>query len=295
MNENNMQQPWGAYPGYTTGFNGGQTFGAPAMPKMTNPLTDEERESLKHNNAFTLQVSQTELAAGICTHKDPGTGLYATVTNPDGSVTCNICHTTFYPDAVTEEYVKDHTNAFLNILETCKLLGVDLNSDVIRGVFQMTPFVKKIPELFKMSMSSFYRYNDQNPYANQVANPNNFAMLNNVIGGMPMMGQPVMGQQQYMQQPASPYMQPQQYMQQPQATPYMQQQSQMVNGGSAFYQTNQPQQQAPQQYSNMNPPQYQNMAQQPMNSIQVPGQTPAPQPAENKAAGQVEVNAQMGL
>lgn len=276
MNEtyNTMAQgmtPWGYNAGYNTGYVGGVTYSQPVAPKMVNPLTDEERKSLQQNNAFTLQVTQQELAQGVCTHKDPETGRYATVKNPDGTCTCSICHTTFDPDKVVDaDYVKRVTSDFLNVLETSKLLGVDLNSDVIRGVFQMVPFVKKIPELFTIAQTSFLRYNEANPNAYQsAANPNAWGMYNNVMSGQPMMyGMPMNNP---FGQPAQAYAQ---------YTPNMQMQNQMVPGGSPFYA-------APATTMPINQP-VMPMPQQP-----APVQTAPAQPQDQQPVETVSVNAQM--
>lgn len=276
MNENTnntMVQgtPWGYNAGYNTGFVGGMTYAQPAAPKMTNPLTDEELKALHQNNAFTLQVTPQELAQGICTHKDPKTGCYATVNNPDGTVTCSICHTTFDPNSVVDvDYVKKVTNEFLNVLETCKLLGIDLSSDVIRGVFQMAPFVKKIPELFNIAQTSFVRYNEASPNAYQAtANPNMWYMFNNLMMGQPpMMGQPV-------QSPYAQSAQMYQGYQQPSVTPYANMQSQMVPGGSPFY--------------------AQPATTMPMNQPMMPAQAPAAPVQEQPVEQQVKVDAQMNV
>lgn len=277
MTNNTMAQgtPWGYNAGYNTGFAGGMTYGQPAAPKMTNPLTDEELKALQQNNAFTLQVTQQELAQGICTHKDPKTGRYATVKNPDGTVTCSICHTTFDPDSVVDvDYVKRVTTEFLNVLETCKLLGVDLSNDVIRGVFQMSPFVKKIPELFNIAQTSFLRYNEANPNAYQAAaNPNMWGMFNNLMMGQPPMMAPMMGQPVQ-----NPYGQPAQMYAgyQAPATPYANMQAQMVPGGSPFY--------------------AQPATTMPMNQPTMPSQPQQPVQAQEQATEQqVHVDAQMNV
>ena len=282
MNEvtnNTMVQgtPWGYNAGYNTGFAGGLTYATPVAPKMTNPLTPDEMKALQQNNAFTLNVSQQDLAQGICTHKDPKTGRYATVPNPDGTVTCSICHTTFDPDKVVNvDYVKNVTNEFLNALETIKLLGVDLSDEVVRGVFQMVPFVKKVPDLFNIAQTSFLRYNEANPNAYQAAaNPSMWGAFNNFMMGQPaMMYQPAMGQPVQ-----NPYGQPAQmpYGYQAPMTPYANMQAQMVPGGSPFY--------AAQPATTM-----------PMNQPTMPQQQPAPAQEQPAAEQQeVHVNAQMNV
>lgn len=259
MNEiNNGQEQWLWGQGYNGGYYGGNVYqGQPAQPKMTNPLTEEERKALKNNNAFTLQVTPQELAQAICTHKHPENGNYATVANNDGTVTCSICHRTFDPNAVASvDYVKDVTNSFVNVLETCKLIGLDLGPEVIRGIFQMTPFVEKIPELFKIAQNSFIKYNDGVNTGYNTVSPNTMNMYSQIMTGMPMMPpQPPMmgGAMPYAQTAQYPY-QPQQQtpiMNPQQMTPYANMQYNMVPNGQS--------------------PLYANVAQQqPMNNVNIP-------------------------
>ena len=256
MNNNfQTQTPWGYNDGYSTGFAGGTAFNMPtAAPKMVNPLTEEERNALKTNNAFSLKIEPVEMAKAMCTHKDPQSGKYATVNNPDGTVTCTICHTTFDPNkCVNKDYVQGVVDDFINVLQTTKLLGCDFSSDVIRGVFQMQPFVEKIPQLFDISQSSFNRYQGNTGYGT-VANPNMWQLYNGMMSGAPMM-QPMM-QQPYAQPQSAqyPYM-GQPMMQQPMGyQPNMMQMNMVPQAqGNPFYQQqpqaplNQPQQTVPTQ------------------------------------------------
>lgn len=290
MEQNMNQAPWGANAGYNTGFAGGYAYnGTPVAPKMTNPLKPEELEALKTNNRFTLNITPQELAEGICTHKDPKTGSYATVQNADGTVTCSICHQTFDPNKVANvEYVQNVVDEFVNVLQTCKLLGLDFNDEVIRGMFQMQPFVKKLPELFKMAQTSFARYNDASTYNYQVQNPNPWGLYNQMMVGQPMFMQPQMQQPvNYGTQPMGYGQQPQQPMgfgmpqQQPMMTPYANMQQQMVGGANPFYAA-------------------QPMTTMPMNGVALPGATQQPaQPPQAANNGEekkdVSVSTQMGL
>lgn len=275
-NNSQTQTPWGYNNGYTTGFAGGTAFTTPtSTPRMVNPLTEEERNALKTNNTFSLKIEPVEMAKAMCTHKDPQTGKYAVVNNPDGTVTCSICHSTFDPNkCASKEYVQGVVDDFINVLQTTKLLGCDFSSDVIRGVFQMQPFVQKIPQLFDISQSSFNRYNNGTGYGT-VANPNMWQLYNGLYSGM-IPGAPMM-QQPYAQPQSAqyPYMN-QPMMQQPMGYENMMQMNMVPQPqGNPFYQ----QPQAP-----LNQPQQVATTQQPA------------QPANGQTGdGTVTVNAQMSL
>lgn len=243
---------------YNAGYMGGAYYGQPVQPKakMTNPLTPEERETLKVDNSFTLQVTPQEMAESVCTHKHPDKGEFSVIPNADGTVTCTICHQTFNPNAVDDKYVGDAVDAVINTLETCKFLAVDMNPEIIRGYFQMIPFLKKLPQFYKLAHQSYMRYNNANPQVQQPGGPNYFNAMNMLTNpavpiGAPMYGQPAPAAYPYAQ--ANPY---------GYATPTQQMQMQATPGGmSPFYTQQQPvaSQPAPQQAQNpmqMNPPAY---------------------------------------
>lgn len=208
---------------YNPGFIGGAAYmPQPIKPKMVNPLTPEERESLKVDNSFNLNVTPAEMAQAVCTHKDPVKGEFAIVPNGDGTCTCSICHATFNPNQVDGDYVTAATETAINALETCKLMGLDMNPDVIRNYYQMIPFLKKLPQLYKLSNQSFNRYNQQQPVQN-LNQPSYFNALNFLANPtVPMASQYGYGYAPQMGQP-------------PMMTPMMGMQQQMVPGGNPFY------------------------------------------------------------
>lgn len=223
--------------GYNTGMPGFTPFGyaqptQPQKAQMTNPLTDEERKLLQNNiDAFDLKIKPEELASAVCTHKD--NGKFATVVNPDGSVTCTICHKTFRPNDVDEEFVKKAVDAIINTLQTCKMIGVDLNNEVIRQFFAIIPYIERVPKLYKMVNAIFNRYGNTQQvqpvnYGQSVQNMYNYLTNPAVpVGGM----MPGYGQPAYYQQPPMGYQQP------PVQNPFTNMQNAMVNGGvNPFYQ-----------------------------------------------------------
>lgn len=244
MNQNNMY-----YPGYM----GGMTYGQQPVqkPMMVNPLTPEEREALKVNNNFSLQVTPQEIAEAVCTHKYSDKGEFAVIPNGDGTCTCQICHQTINPDVVDEEYVKTATDMFSNVLETCKMIGIDMNPDLIRGYYQMIPFVRKAPALFKLSHQSYSKFGNLLPQNQQMGGPNYFGMMNMLANpAIPFGNQMYPGMQQGYPYGASPM---------PMMSPTQGMQMQATPGGvpNPFYQTQSQQQPvAAQPAPAMNPPQY---------------------------------------
>lgn len=185
-------------PGMNYGMYG---TGAPvAKPKMCNPLTDEERASLKNvaGDKFNLSLDVKDLAIAFCTHKDPNTGLYTVINNGDGTLTCTQCHQTFKPDECTPEAVKAAAEVMRNVLQTIKYIGLDLSDEVIRGYFGFLPYIEKIPQLYEIALSGFNRYNPDALHGN-VQQPN---MAQNVFGAFNTMMNPSMPLYNgYMQQP----------------------------------------------------------------------------------------------
>lgn len=185
-------------------------------PRMINPLTDEEAKALQtQQDKFSLSFTMKETGEAICTHK--GDGIYSVVPNKDGSVTCTRCHTTFWPDECTPEYVDDTVRRMQNVLETMKFLAVDLSEDVIRSFFMVGAYINKVPQLYKLVNNSFNQYNNSGMFGGNVQAANNaqnvFAAYNSIMspanpvyGGNPyMQQQAMMGTPQYVQQPGNPF------------------------------------------------------------------------------------------
>lgn len=267
MNNNNF---------YNTGYVNGQMYGqAPVnqMPQMVNPLTDEEWEALKVDNSFTLLVTPADMAEAVCTHKNPKNGQFATVDNPDGTVTCTICHQTFNPNLLDEKYVQDTVDNMINILESCKYLCIDTNPDIIRGFFQMIPFLKKTPQLYKLGHQAFMRYLANVQQGVNPTGPNYMSALNMLTNPAIPLGGPYSQNYgyQYAQQPQQGMGMP--AYGQPMMTPtqQMQAQSMPAQGANPFYAAPavqpgmmgaNPMPQAPQAANSqnamtMNPPEYQ--------------------------------------
>ena len=207
-----------------------QGYPTQQRPQMNNPLTDEQRKLLlQKEDTFNLTVTPEDYARAICTHKNPQDGTFACVINPDKSVTCKICHATFYPDIVTEEYVNDGVNKMLNTFQTLKYIGVDLSEEVIRQYFAIIPYMEKSPQLYKLLNKTFSKYHVNNQVIPQNG-MNLFAMYNAITNPTVPISAPNYGYgyQQPMQPQMNGYQQP--------MTPFTGMQQQMMGGTNPFYQ-----------------------------------------------------------
>lgn len=193
----------GAFP---NGVAYGQSYayGAPqARPLMTDPLTGEERKLLaQHEDLFDLKVTPQELAYAVCAHKRDNN--FDIIPDGQGNVTCRTCGATFRPDDVDEQYVQEATDRMMNVLQTIKMLGVDLNSDVFRQYFSMIPYIKRVPKLFKAVNKSFQKYTEGSPVQPITGGQNVYSMFNNIMNpAMPIGG--YYPQYGYAPQPGMPY------------------------------------------------------------------------------------------
>lgn len=183
-------------------------YNQPKMPNFTNPLTAEDMNLLKQKAPqFSLAVSQIENLKSICTHRDKNGETL--IQNPDGSVTCTICHSTFKPVNANMETVEQIFRAAIDALETIKIMYMDIPDDVTRGYFQMIPFLEKGPQLYKIALDHYSKYSNPSVINRDYNGANTFALFSQMFNpgmgmgmGMPQqqmpygypMGQPGMAQ-----------------------------------------------------------------------------------------------------
>lgn len=164
--------------------------------RNTQPLTQEQIQKLRTNpDAFDMKVTQEELWAAACTHKEK-TGQSALRDNGDGTFTCSICHETFKLSDATEAQIEECVKAICDTLQTCKTVYLDAPDELIVQYFQMIPLLKKFPKLWNHAMRNFAQYDGYNPAMNQYPiGYSGFAAINQLMTnpymGMNMYGQPV--------------------------------------------------------------------------------------------------------
>lgn len=127
-------------------------------------LTQEEIDSLrKRTEEFTLGITKRDNIIAICMHrylngekaydKDP-------VTN---KVKCFICGESFnLVDDLNIESVDNAVNNLLDVLQTTKLLYLDMPSDAAKMFYPIIAMIKKIPGLWKISTENFAKHENAN-------------------------------------------------------------------------------------------------------------------------------------
>lgn len=205
------QQQQGFMPGFGgapmgTGFQFGGVQPQNA-PKIKNNLTQEEIMRLvQKDNQFTLALTEVEKLRAACNHRWADGTQDSIVEDPvTGICTCQICGYQFEPIAentdkeTLEEYVKN----ILDVLQTIKLLYIEMPEDVAREFFMVIPLIEKIPKLFERACSVYNKYSDVNVYGYNNRNMNAmqiFNMLQGTLAGQPM-GQPMAPNYGYAQAP----------------------------------------------------------------------------------------------
>ena len=189
-------------PGY--GANYGYGYVKPKLPDPTNPLSKEDMALLKQKAPqFSLAVSQVEALKAICTHRDQNGETL--IQNTDGTVTCSICGTTFTPVSADPETIAQVFKSVVDVLETIKIMYMDIPNDVTKSYFQMIPYLEKGPQLYKIANDHYSRYSNSSVMSRDYGQGNAFALYSAMMNpgmamgmGMPQQmpyGQPGMAQQ----------------------------------------------------------------------------------------------------
>jgi hypothetical protein len=205
-------------------YNNGYNYGAMQPPKRSNVLSDEQIATLRQKGVgFTLALTKEEILRGQCNHLDEN-GNPSYVTNPDGSTTCTICGHTWRSIDTTKDKVEEAVQVILDILQTTKIMYVNMPEQASREFFQIIPMIEKIPQLYQVASDNFRSYEGNYAgYMNGSANP--FALFNSAIGnqGYANMWQYQQVQPQMYQQPVQQMGYPQMQYQQPVQQPVYQQ------------------------------------------------------------------------
>lgn len=190
--------------GNNYGVNYGQpTFGATGYQwnpnaqqqvKQMNILTADEIQTLmKSENKFTLALTQTEKLKAACNHrKADGTGD-TLVENADGTVSCQICGYTFKPvDPATsgEEYLAAAVAEIVDILQTIKMLWIDVDPQVMREYTQIIPLIEKIPQLYNIAAKNYSNHENYNAWSYNSKNMSTLQAFQMLSGLLNNVGQP---------------------------------------------------------------------------------------------------------
>lgn len=200
---------------------GGYVFNpqnGPYQAKQSSTLTQEEYNRLiKQDNPFSLALTETEVLRGFCNHRSQDGMKDMLVSDPDGTVHCEVCGYRFSPvdPNMTKEDVQESVNLITDILQTIKLLFIDMPVPAQREFFQIIPLLCKVPQLFELAVRNFNKHENVNAWGYRGQNMgtmNLFNMLSSALNGtMPMggmnmgqMGMPNMGQPMGQPMPGMP-------------------------------------------------------------------------------------------
>jgi len=188
--------------------------------KQMNVLTADEIQTLmKQENKFTLALTQTEKLKAACNHRRADGLGDSLVENADGTVSCQICGYTFKPvDPATsgEDYLNAAVAEIVDILQTVKMLWIDVDPQVLREYSQVLPLIEKLPQLYQIAVKNYSNHENYNSWAYAGKNMSTlqmFGLLNGMLNGV---GVPNQQQFQAAPQQAMPgygysYQQPQQF------------------------------------------------------------------------------------
>ena len=189
------------------GNNYGVNYGQPTMGtgyqwnpnaqqqvKQMNILTADEIQTLmKSENKFTLALTQTEKLKAACNHRRADGAADSLVENADGTVSCQICGYTFKPvDPATsgEEYLSAAVAEIVDILQTIKMLWIDVDPQVMREYTQIIPLIEKIPQLYNIAAKNYSNHENYNAWSYNNRNMSTLQAFQMLSGLLNNVGQP---------------------------------------------------------------------------------------------------------
>ena len=204
---NGMNNMMGAAP-----MMGGYAYQGMGQPvqKHNNPLTPEQIKKLQQKGEqFSLGITEEEWLRGVCNHRNAeGTADTLVFDSLTGEARCTICGYKFKPieSGVSPEEIKGDVERIVDILQTIKLMYIDLPAEAAKEYFQIIPLINKIPQLFEFAAKNMTKHETYNwQYNNRnMGAINMFNNLQSMFAGGMMMQQPQQAYQQPMMQ--APFM-----------------------------------------------------------------------------------------
>ena len=160
--------------------------------RIASTLTPEQIKMLRNQaSTFSLGLTQEEMLRAICNHRSEDglsdTLVYDPVT---GIAKCTICGYEFRPiePDVDYETIKEDVKRVQDILQTTKLMYIDLPAEAAREFYPILAMLDKVPQLVEYAAKNMakhdnynYMYNDRNMGAAAM-----FANLSNMFTNMSM-------------------------------------------------------------------------------------------------------------
>lgn len=192
----------GGYPPYVdNGMMGAQTGsgyqyrGSGQPRKQPNVLTNEQIQNLlKKDNQFSLQITETERQKAICNHRTADGMGDALVEDADGFCVCQICGYKFLPldpSVSSFEQIQAATYNLLDVLQTIKLIYIDIPEKASKEFFQIIALINKIPKLYEYAVKNYASHEQVDPFGYNSRGMGSLNLFNMLVGG-PQVQQPNM-------------------------------------------------------------------------------------------------------
>ena len=168
---------------------GGYEYGKPRdgqySTKQSSTLTEEEYSRLvKQDTAFSLALTETDLIRGFCNHRTLDGVRDTLIQEIDGTVRCTVCGYRFSPvdPSMTKDDVNEAVCLVTDILQTVKMLFIDMPVAAQREFFQIIPLLGKVPQLFELATRNFSKHENYNAWSYRGANMGTMNMFNMLAG-----------------------------------------------------------------------------------------------------------------
>ena len=171
---------------------GGYVYNGVQQPqqKFNNVLTPEQIKKLQQKGTeFSLAITEDEMLRGSCNHRNiDGTGDSLSFDPVTQEAYCTICGYKFRPvDAsITPEEIQEDVNKIVDVLQTIKIMFVDLPPAAAMEFFPIIPLLEKVPKLFELAVKNMnkHEYNGWNYSNRNMGAMNMFNNLQNIFAGM---------------------------------------------------------------------------------------------------------------
>ena len=205
MFEQNYQQPFGY--GMNNNMMGGMPQQQPnAGYRIPSVLTPEQIKMLRNEGSkFSLGLTQEELLRAICNHRSEDGLSDSLVWDPvTGTAKCTICGYEFRPIEANVDYdsLKEDIRRVEDILQTTKLMYVDLPPEAAKEYYPIIGLLEKLPQLVEFAAKNMAKHDNYNYMYDQrnMGTAQIFANLSNMFSNMSM--QQNYQQPNYYNQPA---------------------------------------------------------------------------------------------
>lgn len=188
--QQNFQQPYGMGMGMPNMMGQQQ----PTNYRVSNTLSPDEIKLLKKNSTtFSLGLSQEELLRAVCNHRsEDGLSDALQVDPVTGIAKCTICGYEFRPlepDFDPEE-LKESIKRVEDIIQTSKLMYLDLPVDAAREYYPILGLLEKLPQFIEFAAKDMARHDNwgYNQNNNNISPASMYQNLASMLAGMTMNG-----------------------------------------------------------------------------------------------------------